>query len=210
MKNTLVLLLSALVCSAALPAIANNAAATNIVGNKFGSYISFGNRTLRARGVKRITSVAEASSAMDKVFAAYSDLMLEGKTIEYNANDFYYEGAFDGNFRGISKESLLSFNLEAGLDYFRQSLLAAEDDVQLLTTHKDLKAWREKTFQQAEALSKVAEQRLEDKTALIAWEETKTELVLAGTKWIMDTLLESQQKTFQLTGRSEGHPRTVE
>ena len=138
--------------------------------------------------VKQITSVPEAQMATDKVFAAYTELLRHGTEVEYDAEYFYHTNT-EGADYGLSNEYLLSLNIEAGLEYFKNALLMATDQEELLALHQDSRAWRTSADQSAATLSAEAEQRLSNiEASSDPLVQDKLSLVLADMNWIRKML----------------------
>ena len=138
--------------------------------------------------IKQITSVPEAQMATDKVFAAYTELLQHGTEVEYDAEYFYHTNT-EGADYVLANEYLLSLNIEAGLEYFKNALLMAADREELFALHQDFKAWRASTDQSAATLIAEAEQRLSDiEASSDLFVKDKLSLVLADMNWIRKTL----------------------
>ena len=155
--------------------------------------------------VKQITSLPEAHMATDKVFAAYTELLQHGTEVEYDAEYFYHANT-EGIDYSLSNEYLLSLNIEAGLEYFKNVILMATETEELLALQQDSRAWHTSADQSAATLIAEAKQRLSNiEASSDPLEKDRLSLVLADMNWIRKTLFNSQPQRIVPT-RGENQP----
>ena len=148
---------------------------------------SLGNGVAQAVRTKKITSWQELEQATNYLFSSLAKMLAKGTSIEYSTDFFYFANPQDEPHL-YPADHLLTFNIEAGIDYFNTMFVElhdSEDPIGSVQAAEEFLNWRNYAVERADVLLKRAKTLLaEDPNVDIPAMQN----IIAQMDWIKENL----------------------